>query len=63
MLVIFGCIWVLLVKLEILQFYSSHNILDKFYVKNKINRNIFYLKEEYIVLNGNMCIRNIHKQL
>lgn len=63
MLVIFGCIWVLLVKLEILQFYSSHNILDKYYVKNKINKNIFYLKEEYIVLNGNMYIRNIHRQL
>lgn len=63
MLVIFGYIWVLLVKLEILQFYSNHNILDKYYVKNKINKNIFYLKEEYIVLNGNMYIRNIHKQL
>lgn len=63
MLVIFGCIWVLLVKLEILQFYSNHNILDKYYVKNKINKNIFYLKEEYIVLNGNMYIRNIHRQL
>ena len=63
MLVIFGYIWVLLVKLEILQFYSNHNILDKYYVKNKINKNIFYLKEEYIVLNGNMYIKNIHKQL
>ena len=63
MLVIFGYIWVLLVKLEILQFYSNHNILDKYYVKNKINKNIFYLKEEYIVLNGNMYIKNILKQL
>lgn len=63
MLVIFGYIWVLLVKLEILQFYSNHNILDKYYVKNKINKNIFYSKEEYIVLNGNMYIRNIHRQL